>query len=110
VTLIAYLGAASMLFVVWFTWHAYTGPESGLGQSRRESIIEAWTNICIGFTLNYSFNLLLLPLMTQGGHLSLVANFWGGWCFTAVSVARQLAIRRWFNSRTFAAWLAGLLA
>jgi hypothetical protein len=110
VNLIAWLGAASMAFVVWFTWRAYTGPDVGVGQSRRASIIEAWTNIAIGFTLNYLANLVLLPLMTEGGHLSLMDNLWGGWVYTAISIARQFAIRRWFNSRRFADWLASLLA
>ena len=105
-SLIATLGAASMLFVIAFTWHAYTGKDSGHGQSRRESIIEAWVNICIGFSLNFSANLFLLPLMAEGGHLTLVSNFWGGWVFTAISIGRQYALRRWFNSHGFAAWLA----
>lgn len=108
-TLIEYLGAGSMLFVVAFTWRAYTAPENGSGQSRRESIIEAWTNICLGFSLNYGFNLLLLPLMTVGGHLSLMANFWGGWCFTAISIVRQYTIRRAFNTKRFAAWLSSVI-
>lgn len=104
--LLVAMGLASMLFVVWFTWRAYHGPDSGHGQSRKESIIEAWSNICAGFALNYTFNLILLPLMTDGGHLSLSNNFWGGWCFTALSIARQFLLRRAFNSRGFAAWLA----
>jgi hypothetical protein len=105
VSLIAALGALSMLFVVAFTWQACAGPESGHGQSRRESMIEAWTNIAIGFSLNWTANLFLLPMMTEGGHLTLVNNWWGGWVFTAISMLRQFVIRRWFNSRGFAAWL-----
>jgi hypothetical protein len=110
VTIIEALGLASMLFVVGFTWQAYNGPESGVGQSRRESIIEAWTNICIGFTINYTANLFLLPLMTSGGHLSMMDNFLGGWVYTAISIARQYAIRRWFNSKSFAVWLAARIS
>jgi hypothetical protein len=110
VNLITALGLASMLFVVAFTWRACTGPDSGHGQSRRESIIEAWTNICIGFSLNYAANLFLLPMMTEGGHLTLVNNWWGGWVFTAISMIRQYAIRRFYNGRRFAAWLASRIA
>lgn len=109
-TLIEALGLASMLFVCAFTWQACSGPETGGGQTRRESVIEAWTNIIVGFSLNYLVNLFMLPQMTDGGHLSLMNNFWGGWCFTAVSMLRQYVIRRWFNSRGFASWIARLLA
>lgn len=105
-TMLHFLGLASMLFVVWFTWRAYSGPDTGQGQSRRESIIEAWTNIAIGFSTNFTANTFLLPLMTDGGHLSQISNWWGGWVYTAISMLRQYAIRRWFNSRGFAVWLA----
>jgi hypothetical protein len=106
VTLIVYLGLASILFVIAFTWQACSGPEVSGGQTRRESIIEAWTNIVVGFSLNYLVNLFMLPQMTDGGHLSLMSNFWGGWCFTAVSMLRQYILRRFFNSRGFATWLS----
>lgn len=105
-SLIAWLGAASIAFVVWFTYRAYTGPDAGVGQSRRASIIEAWTNIAIGFSINYAANLVLLPMMTEGGHLSLMDNLWGGWVYTAISIARQYTIRRVFNAKDFASWLA----
>lgn len=108
-TIIEWLGAASMAFVIWFTWRAYTGRDVGQGQSRRASIIEAWTNIVIGFTVNFLANLVLLPMMTEGGHLSLMDNLWGGWVYTAISIARQYCIRRWFNSRRFADWIARML-
>lgn len=102
---ITLLGAASMLFVAWFTWHQYTGPQSGLGQSRRQSIIEAWVNLAIGFSINFTANLVLFPLMV-GVPVSAEANFWGGWVYTSISILRQYAIRRWFNTTGFAAFLA----
>ena len=100
------LGCASIVVVVGFTWHAYTG-DSGLGQSRRQSIIEAWVNIAIGLVVNLTANMFLLPLV--GAKLTLAGNLWLGCTFTAVSIVRQYAIRRWFNNaiHTFAARAAG---
>jgi hypothetical protein len=92
---LTFLGLASMLFVVWFTRRAYRDNTSLNGeQSRREAIVEAWLNIVIGFSCNFLLNLVLLPLMTQGGHVTLAGNWWGGWIFTVVSIVRQYIIRR----------------
>jgi hypothetical protein len=103
--LITSLGVVSSLFVAWFTWRAYTSTGTGKGaQSRRASIIEAWTNIVIGFSINYAANLVLLPLV--GASLTAGSNFWLGWIYTAVSILRQFAIRRWFNTQSFADMLA----
>jgi hypothetical protein len=103
------LGLCSMLFVFWFTRRAYRDNTSVNGeQSRREAITEAWVNIVFGFTINFSFNLLLLPMMAPGGNLTLASNFWGGWIFTTISIVRQYAIRRWAakHIRAFSGWLA----
>lgn len=96
-SLITVLGVLALAFVAWFTWHQSFHADQGSGQSKRSSIIEAWTNICIGFSINYCANLLLLPLV--GAHLTAASNFWLGWIYTAVSMLRQYAIRRWFNDR-----------
>lgn len=90
------LGILSFLFVAGFTWRAYTR-EPGPGQSPRSAIAEAWLNICVGFGVNWSANFLLLPLV--GAHFTAGENFALGWVYTAVSILRQYAIRRWFNSR-----------
>jgi hypothetical protein len=87
-----------MVFTAVFTWVAYHRAP-GPGQSPRSAILEAWANLVVGFSLNYCFNLLLIPLAMPGGHLSMGSNFWLGWCFTAVSILRQYALRRWFNAR-----------
>jgi hypothetical protein len=109
VNLITFLGIVSAAFVAWFTYRAYYGHDDGNGaQSRRESIIEAWTNIVIGFSINYAANLLLLPLV--GAELTAVNNFWLGWVYTAISILRQFAVRRWFNTPGFAATLARVLS
>lgn len=104
-SLITSLGILSALFVAWFTFRTYYAKEDGSGvQTRRESIIEAWTNIVIGFSINYTANLILLPMV--GAELTAANNFWLGWTYTAVSILRQYAVRRWFNSHKFAASIA----
>lgn len=105
--LITVLGVVSALFVAWFTYRAYYSHEDGKGaQSRRESVIEAWTNIVIGFSINYTANLIFLPMV--GAELTVSNNFWLGWMYTAVSIVRQYAVRRWFNTHGFAASVARL--
>jgi len=107
--LITTLGACCLAFTAAFTAHQYLSADPGAGaQSRRASLIEAWTNIVSGFVLNYIANLFFLPLV--GAELTLANNFWLGWLYTAVSILRQYAIRRWFNGRRFAEWLARRLS
>lgn len=88
------LGLAAFVFVVVFTIRAYrinTGP----GQTPRGAIIEAWTNIAVGFSVNYFANFALLPLV--GVHVTAGDNFMLGWCYTAISIIRSYALRRFFN-------------
>ena len=85
-------GALSLAFVAVFTWRTYHG-----GDDPRAALIEAWANICVGFSINLLANFLLLPLV--GVHPSLSANFWLGWPYTVVSLVRQYVIRRWFAER-----------
>lgn len=103
------LGLASMVFVAAFTWYQATHSNQGVGQTKRSAIAEAWVNITIGFGVNFIANFILFPLMMHGQHVGLVENFFGGWIYTAISVVRQYAIRRWFNHRIhlFAARLGG---
>lgn len=93
------LGLLSFVFVAIFTWRAYTRAP-GPGQSPRSAIIEAWANIAVGFSINFAANLLILPLV--GATLTPGSNFWLGWIYTAVSIVRQYAIRRWFNAHLVA--------
>ena len=60
------------------------------------SIVEAKTNIGIGFALNFTLNVALLPVMFDPERPVLSA-FLLGLVFTVVSIIRQLVIRRWFN-------------
>lgn len=92
------LGIASILFVVAFTVRAYRN-NTGPGQTPRGAIKEAWTNIAWGFSFNYVANIFLLPLV--GASLTATSNFWLGWVYTAISIIRQYAIRRWNNRLQF---------
>lgn len=70
-------------------------------QSKLGSFYEACINIVIGFSINYVANLLIFPLF--GFHISPGANFVMGLIYTAISLVRSYAIRRWFNGRLHAA-------
>lgn len=64
-------------------------------QSKLHSFIEACANVAVGFGINFIANLLVLPLF--GYAVSAGSAFQIGLIFTAISVARSYAIRRWFN-------------
>lgn len=68
-------------------------------QSRLDSLMEAITNVVIGFTINLIANWLILPwfLDVEPDFASFAAL---GAMYTAVSVARSYVIRRAFNGRT----------
>lgn len=63
-------------------------------QTRLESLIEAIINVLIGFWINFTANLLILPAM---GFTSLTVkqNFAIGIIYTGISIVRSYAIRRW---------------
>jgi hypothetical protein len=65
------------------------------GQSKKQSVLEACTNILIGYTVNFCANLVILPLV--GFHINLLDNFYIVLLYTAVSLVRQYVIRRLFN-------------
>ena len=67
-------------------------------QTRLGSLIEAFVNILVGFTINFWANMVILPWFGFT-ELTLATNFQIGLAFTVVSVARQYVIRRWFNKR-----------
>tara|TARA_R110000744_G_C18936867_1_gene513854 strand:+ start:272 stop:514 length:243 start_codon:yes stop_codon:yes gene_type:complete len=58
---------------------------------------EAWTNIAIGFSINYVANFFILPLAVTG--LDPVNNFLIGWLYTTLSFIRQFIIRRVYNKK-----------
>lgn len=71
-----------------------------MSQTRIGSFVEAWANIAIGFGINFSANLLILP---RFGFHSLTAGkaFGIGLVFTAISLARSFILRRYFNGLRF---------
>lgn len=71
-----------------------------MSQSRVGSFVEAWANIAIGFAINFTANLLILP---RFGFHSLTAEkaFGIGCLFTMISLCRSYVIRRYFNGMRF---------
>lgn len=94
--LLTIIGIASLCFVVLFTYTAYL-QNTGKGQTPREAIKEAWTNILIGFGVNYAANLVFLPMI--GADITASNNFWLGVIYTAISMLRQYVIRRYNNDK-----------
>lgn len=68
-----------------------------MNQTRLGSLIEAVMNVFIGFWINFAANLLILPLI--GFNISISDNFFIGFLYTLISVARSYVVRRWFNSK-----------
>lgn len=99
-SLLTLLGLIAILVTVALTLIVYFASDAGDGQSRRSSLIEAWINVAIGFSINFAANFLIFPLV--GLHVSASQNWWLGCIYTAISVARSYVIRRWFNGRLIA--------
>lgn len=66
-----------------------------MAQTKQRSVKEAGVNIMIGYTINYSCNIVLLPLLWNPEHPFLSAHAIGI-AFTLISFVRQYIIRRWF--------------
>ncbi len=64
-------------------------------QSRRMSLIEASSNVAIGYGVAVLTQIAVFPLF--GLHVSLSDNLLIGTLFTLVSVARSYAVRRIFE-------------
>jgi hypothetical protein len=68
--------------------------------SKLKSISESFTNIVVGFPINYGANLVIIPFFLDGWNTveeSLLTAFYIGFWFTVVSVIRTYALRRLFN-------------
>lgn len=66
------------------------------GQSVKHSWWEAWANIAVGFGVNFTANMLILPLF--GFHsLTVHANIIIGLIYTVISLVRSFVLRRAFN-------------
>jgi len=71
-----------------------------MSQTQLGSFVEAWVNIFIGFAINWSANMIVLPMFGFKGLTGGVA-FQLGLIFTAISLARSYVLRRWFNGLKF---------
>ena len=87
----------SALITVAITVYGAMAQSKHGGQSMRESMLEAWTNIAIGFGINWIANLVILPL--AGLPVTAGEAFQIGVIFTSISVVRSFMIRRWYNYR-----------
>ena len=68
-------------------------------QTRIGSLAEAAANIAVGFSINWTANMLVLPLF--GFNVTGSQAFGIGLIFTAISLARSYVLRRWFNGLRF---------
>ena len=71
-------------------------------QSKLGSFIEAWANIFIGFAINWTANMVFLPMFGFSGLTARIA-FEIGLVFTVISLIRSYVLRRVFNGIK-AAW------
>lgn len=69
-----------------------------VNQTKLGSFIESWVNVLIGFGINFTANLIILP-MFGFSTLTVGTNFAIGMIYTVISVVRSYVIRRWFNAR-----------
>lgn len=67
-----------------------------MSQTRLGSAIEAVANIVIGFAINFTANMILLPMFGFTGLTAAVA-FNIGLAFTVISLIRSYVLRRVFN-------------
>ena len=64
-------------------------------QTRLGSWLEAWANIAVGFAINWTANMLVLPLF--GFYVTAATAFHIGLIFTVISLVRSYVLRRVFN-------------
>lgn len=66
-------------------------------QTRRQSATEAMTNIGVGYVVAVVSQIVIFPVF--GVHIAFRDNLLIGIYFTAVSLARSYALRRWFTAK-----------
>lgn len=67
-----------------------------MSQTRMRSWKEAWTNIFIGYSINFVANIFILPAFGFNS-LTLTKNFFIGVIYTGISLLRTYCVRRWYN-------------
>ena len=65
-------------------------------QSRAMSLVEAWANVCFGYSVAVITQIVIFPVF--GLQMTLAQNLKIGAVFTVVSIARSFALRRVFES------------
>lgn len=68
-----------------------------VGQTRRGSLLESLFNILVGYSINFTANLLIFPLF--GWNISTRENLTLGVIYTGISLVRSYGLRRLFNWR-----------
>lgn len=68
-----------------------------MNQSRIESLIEALMNVAIGMLVSVVANAIVFPRL--GFQPTVGENVAISLIYTAISIARQYVLRRWFNAR-----------
>ena len=69
-------------------------------QTKRHSAVEAISNVAIGYFVALASQLAIFPMF--GIHVAFRDNILIGLYFTAISIMRSYALRRWFTSRAVA--------
>jgi len=69
-----------------------------MSQTRGMSFVESWINIFIGYTINFTANIFILPFFGFKS-LTIKKNIIIGIIYTVISLARTYCIRRWFNKK-----------
>ena len=64
-------------------------------QTRLQSLLEAWTNVIIGYFVALAAQIIVFPWYDID--VSISQNLQIGLIFTAVSIARSYLVRRLFN-------------
>jgi hypothetical protein len=64
-------------------------------QTRLQSLLEAWTNVIIGYFVALAAQIIVFPLYDI--EVTISQNLQIGLIFTAVSIARSYLVRRLFN-------------
>jgi hypothetical protein len=71
-----------------------------MSQTKFGSFVEGWANIFVGFGVNFSANLAILPLFGFST-LTVRSNLIIGGIYTVISLARSYILRRYFNGLKF---------
>jgi len=68
-------------------------------QTKKQSLIEAITNVFIGMITSLIVQIIVYPLLNI--EVRFVQNIYLTLIFTAVSIARGYLVRRFFNQKTY---------